>query len=95
MRILAVALLDVDVMGRDVFIVETGPDEVVQYEVHRSGAVEALCAPQPAVSVMASIEKFNHGYLLDRPIEVAALSELSGWLGRFEPSSATEARLKA
>ena len=93
MKIVGVAILDVAVVGRDVFFVQEGPDAVVQYEVDRAGKVTPISPTLPMISVMASVEKFNHGYLIE-PIELGSLSQLVGYLGRFEPVSDTRARLR-
>lgn len=95
MKIVAVGMLDVAAMGRDTFFVELGPNQAMQYEVHRDGRVVPLFPqPVPVAYVTASIEKFNNGYRLDRPIEISNEGELPGYLGRFELVSPTGCRLK-
>ena len=94
MRILGVALLDHETMGHDIFIVEEGPDQVVQYEATTGGEITAVSPVQNLDSVAASIEKFNHGYFVDPPIDIEGTKDLVGYIGKFEATSATMARLK-
>lgn len=94
MKIVAVALLDSDVLGHDIFFVEDAPGEVTQYEVERSGKITAVSPVQSHDEVMSSVEKFNHGYLLATPVEIASKDKLPGYLGKFEAVTATEAKLK-
>ena len=92
MKILGVGLLDWQIMGREAFIVQTGDDEVTFFEVTTKGQVTPTSPPQPKIAAIASVEKWNHGYLLGEPVEISALSELAAWIGKFEATSDTDAR---
>lgn len=93
LQILAVGMLDVATFGMDAFFVQINEAEVMHYQVHRDGRLEAVPPePQPLWSVAASIEKFNHGYLLDTPVPIAALTDLPRYLGKFEITSDTTCR---
>lgn len=94
MKILAVTLLDPRVSGSDQFFVQTGDDEVMLYEVFADGRVQAVVnEPAPLGYVTASIEKFNNGYRLETPIEIASLDELPSYLGKFAATSDTGCQL--
>ena len=94
MQILAVGMIDGDTFGRDLFYVQTGPAEIVPYMAYRDGRLEALGEPGPLELVYAAVEKFNAAYILEEPIALRDLAELTAYLGRFEFTSDTRCRLR-
>jgi hypothetical protein len=76
-QILAVGMLDVETFGRAAFFVQVSETEVMHYLVHRNGHIEANPpVPLPLTMVYSSVEKFNHGYLVDEPVPIKEVSEL-------------------
>ena len=63
----------------------------------REGANGTLASWDYEVGMNHSVNKVSdrdhHGYLIE-PIELGSLSQLVGYLGRFEPVSDTRARLR-
>ena len=95
MKILAVGMLDVATFGSDAFFVQINDTQVMFYVVHRDGRLDAdPPEPQSMTEMYSSIEKFGHCYLVDKPVEIHALSELPSYLGRFELTERGECRLK-
>src|SRR5437773_1297713 len=95
MKILAVAMLDVETFGMDAFFVQISATEVIHFEVHSDGRIRAEPPePKAIADVTMSVEKFNHGYLVEEPVSIDALSELPSYLGRFEITSDTRCRLR-
>src|SRR5690348_10097843 len=95
MQILAVGMLDHETFGEDAFFVQTGPNEVAHFMVHKDGHMRMLDRPGPIEMVYSSVEKFNHGYLVEEPVSIDALGELPGYIGKFEITSPTRCRLRA
>jgi|CXWL01.1.fsa_nt_gi hypothetical protein len=95
MQIVAVGMLDVETFGRDAFFVQVNPTEVMHYEVHRDGRIDPL-DPEPHAldQVYSSVEKFNHGYLVEEPVPLRELTELPAYLGKFEITSPTRCRFR-
>lgn len=95
MQIVAVGMLDVETFGMDAFFVQVSETEVMHYQVHRNGHIEANPPVRlPFANVYASVEKFNHGYLVDEPVLIKEVSELPAYLGRFEIISETRCRYR-
>jgi hypothetical protein len=94
-QILAVGMLDVETFGMDAFFVQVSATEVMHYQVHRNGHIEANpLVPLLLADVYASIEKFNHGFIVDEPVPIKEISKLPAYLGRFEIISETRCRYR-
>ena len=95
MQIVAVGMLHVEMFGWDAFFVQVNPTEVMHYKVYRDGRIEPFDPePQPLEMVYASVEKFNHGYLVEEPVQLRELTELPAYLGKFEITSPTRCRFR-
>ncbi len=76
------------------FFVEVRPGEVQQYEVSKQGALtELLPSPQPIALAVSSVEKFGAGYLVEPPVVLANLQELTTYVGRLKPLDDTHCTL--
>lgn len=85
MQIVAVGMLSPEVTGHDLFFVQLGEDSVMLYDVFQDGRISPLWPkPEPMIMVSSSIEKFNTGYRLERPLPISAPEELPKHLGKFE-----------
>jgi len=94
-QILAVGMLDVATFGMDAFFVRINDTDIMHYEVHRDGRIEANPPHvQTMDDVYSSVEKFNHGYLVDPPVTIGSLAELPSYLGKFEPITDTRCRYR-
>ena len=95
MQIVAVGMLDVETFGRDTFFVQVSPTEIMHYEVHRNGRIVPLNPESQSLDqVYLSIEKFNHGYLVEDPVQIHELADLPAYLDRFELTAPTRCRLR-
>jgi hypothetical protein len=95
MRIVAVGMRDVSTFGKDMLFVETAADRITPFEVHRDGRVVPREPTQTLEHLSTSVEKFNHAYLVETPVQIRELSDLPGYLDRFEITSGTHCRLRA
>ena len=96
LQILAVGMLDVETFGMDAFFVQVSETEVMHYEVHRSGKIDAVPSePQPLAQMYSSVEKFNHCYLVEDPVPINEVSDLPSYLGKFEITSETRCRYRS
>src|SRR5688572_15674377 len=94
LQVIAVGMLDVATVGKDSFFVRVG-DEIHLYVAHRSGRVFRVAGrPIGEADLDASVERFRSGYRLETPLEIAALGELVGYLGRFELQPDGRCRLR-
>ncbi len=94
MQIVAVGMLSPEVTGHDVFFVQTGEDEVMQYDVFKDGRITPVWPePQSMDMVASSIEKFNHGYRVEQPVPIASIDQLPTFLARFTITDDTSCRL--
>lgn len=93
MQIVAVGMLSPALTGRDVFFVQLGEDEVMQYEAFKDGTVRPIWpSPEPMAMVAASIEKFNHGYRVVQPVPISGPDVLPQYLAKFEIIDDTKCR---